>query len=638
MKILVAEDSDAQRKIIVTMLTKLGHDDVIEARHGGEAWDALRASPVELLLTDWNMPVMDGLELLKEIRRSSAHRDLSVIFFTSRGNKADVMSAMREGVDAYLIKPFTPSQLRTKLKVVAGQRPKRLLERVILGSDPLEREAEHPLIVFGEGATTLEQLGRPDSAEIATFLAAATDALGFINTRSTDLHIGYIIEGNNSDIVKRVRAFRARVKMLLLSNEMGGNAVTLARVASINRQSDLSIFLVCDSLAEHSTKVRDGLERLGVHILERHALDVPAMEGLLNEFVAAAASDGPPSEVPTPQEIRDRLERDIRGMVSLPVLPQVYQQITALDRDPDSDLDAWIDAIEADPLSRAQVIRRARSPLYGFRGEIDEAGKAIILLGKNPVKEIIVSGAVKKSFEGVNADGFSVEDYWIHSVAVGLTARVLRFPLNESSWTPDQQREFEEFDFPDETLSLLRETALYERLSLPAHQDAFTAGVMHDIGKVALSHGYPGLFALVLSEAETQEWKFPLRFAEEALAGGANHTTVGGILAQSWRLGDDVRAVIEKHHDEKPGDPFAQLIAMADFIANGIYPFPKQAQYPAIALLNEADREADGETLGPFLSRSVLPEYNLGYGELLGLGRAITPVVQRLAENIRSSV
>ena len=245
---------------------------------------------------------------------------------------------------------------------------------------------------------------------------------------------------------------------------------------------------------------------------------------------------------------------------------------------------------------------------------------------------------MKKSFEGVNEEGFSVEDYWIHSVAVGLVARILCFPLEESTWTPDQKREFEEFAIPAETLSQLRETALYERLSLAAHQDAFTAGVMHDIGKVALAHGYPGLFPLVVTEAEGQQWKFPLRFAEESLAGGANHTTVGSILAESWRLGDEVFAVIEKHHDESPGDPFVQLIAMADFVAGGIYPFPKQAQYPMVSLLEEAGQEPDGEILGQFLSRDFLPVLNLGYRDLIGLGRAIRPTVQRLAENIRSSV
>ena len=105
------------------------------------------------------------------------------------------------------------------------------------------------------------------------------------------------------------------------------------------------------------------------------------------------SSDEPP-ELPAPEEIRKRIDNDIRNMVDLPVLPQVYHQIVALDKDPKSEMADWITAIETDPLSTAQVIRRSRSPIYGFQGEINDIGKAVVLLGKSPVKEMIVSGAV----------------------------------------------------------------------------------------------------------------------------------------------------------------------------------------------------------------------------------------------------
>ena len=73
----------------------------------------------------------------------------------------------------------------------------------------------------------------------------------------------------------------------------------------------------------------------------------------------------------------------MKSTVDLPVLAHVFQKITVLDQNPDSAMQDWINVIETDPLSSAQVIRRARSPAYGFQGEITEVGKAIVLLGKD---------------------------------------------------------------------------------------------------------------------------------------------------------------------------------------------------------------------------------------------------------------
>jgi HD-like signal output (HDOD) protein len=357
-------------------------------------------------------------------------------------------------------------------------------------------------------------------------------------------------------------------------------------MAGINKSDDLGVFIICDSNAPLESRIRDGLEGHGVIILEKEHLDAEALEGLFFEYVVAKTGEGPPAELPSPEEIRKRLEHDIKSMVDLPVLPQVYQQIVALDRDPESELEAWISAIEADPLSRAQVIRRARSPLYGFQGEITDARRAVILLGKNAVKEIIVTGAVKKSLEGVSEEGFDVEDYWIHSVAVAITAKILRFPQEPKEWTPDNKREFEEYAFDDEVVQALKKAGLYKRIKVGPHADPF----------------------------------------------------VGGILAQSWQLGDEVHQVAETHHDEKPKNTLAELIALADFLAGGLYPFPKQAEFPTVGAFEEGAAYGGDESLSPFLSESVLSNSGLGLEGLIGLGKAIAPTIRRLTESMRESV
>ena len=187
---------------------------------------------------------------------------------------------------------------------------------------------------------------------------------------------------------------KERGKMLIVSSRLRGGGVTLARLASINNQQATGIFVVCDQSSEISTRERQGRDRLNITIFERDLLHTEDFEQMVSETVVATMGNDEPLEMPPPEEIRKRIDNDIRNMVELPVLPQVYHQVVALDKNPKSEMTDWVAAVETDPLSTAQVIRRSRSPMYGFQDEINDIGKAVVLLGKSPVKEMIVSGAV----------------------------------------------------------------------------------------------------------------------------------------------------------------------------------------------------------------------------------------------------
>ena len=231
-----------------------------------------------------------------------------------------------------------------------------------------------------------------------------------------------------------------RIKMLVISSQIKGGGVTLARLASINNYGTMAVFVVCDHLNELTSKQRFSLDRLDVTVFERRLMQTEDFEQMISEKIVAVLADDEPTELPSPEEIRKRIDNDVRNMVDLPVLPQVYHQIVALDKDPESDMQDWVSAVETDPLSAAQVIRRSRSPMYGFQGEINDVYKAVVLLGKNPVKEMVVAGALKRSFESIQEQGFSVEEYWLHSVGVATAARILAFPLDETIWTPNTAR------------------------------------------------------------------------------------------------------------------------------------------------------------------------------------------------------
>ena len=121
MKILVVDDSSTMRRIIVNTLARLGYKDVVQAADGVEAWDALQSNPdIKVVITDWNMPNMNGLELVKKIRAEEKYIDVPIIMVTTEGGKAEVITALKAGVNNYIVKPFTPQVLKEKLQAVLG--------------------------------------------------------------------------------------------------------------------------------------------------------------------------------------------------------------------------------------------------------------------------------------------------------------------------------------------------------------------------------------------------------------------------------------------------------------------------------------------------------------------------------------
>ncbi|WP_373072461.1 response regulator [Sulfurimonas sp.] len=121
MKILVVDDSSTMRRIIKNTLARLNYKDVLEGADGVEGWDAINANPdVEMLITDWNMPEMNGLELVKKVRADDRFTDLPIIMVTTEGGKAEVITALKAGVNNYIVKPFTPQVLKEKLAAVMG--------------------------------------------------------------------------------------------------------------------------------------------------------------------------------------------------------------------------------------------------------------------------------------------------------------------------------------------------------------------------------------------------------------------------------------------------------------------------------------------------------------------------------------
>ena len=121
--VLIVDDSQTMRRVIRKTLTLSGFDlaECWEAGDGQKALEILRRQPVQLLLTDLNMSGMDGLELLREVRKEEALRELPVVVITTEGGEKRLEEAYALGVDGYLQKPFHPEAIRDILTRVMGK-------------------------------------------------------------------------------------------------------------------------------------------------------------------------------------------------------------------------------------------------------------------------------------------------------------------------------------------------------------------------------------------------------------------------------------------------------------------------------------------------------------------------------------
>ncbi|MEW6193537.1 MAG: response regulator [Bacteroidota bacterium] len=116
LKFLVVDDSVTMRRIVANSLKTIGYDAFVEAGDGREALSKLSGDDsINFIITDWNMPDVSGLELVKSIRSNDKLCKIPILMVTTRGLKDDIVEALQAKVNNYIVKPFTPQILREKI-------------------------------------------------------------------------------------------------------------------------------------------------------------------------------------------------------------------------------------------------------------------------------------------------------------------------------------------------------------------------------------------------------------------------------------------------------------------------------------------------------------------------------------------
>jgi two-component system chemotaxis response regulator CheY len=119
-KVMIVDDFATMRRILKNILKQIGFTNIIEADDGATALEELKKNKADLIISDWNMPKMTGLDLLKTVRADDSLKHIPFLMVTAESQKQNVLDAVQAGVSNYVVKPFTAEQITEKLEKILG--------------------------------------------------------------------------------------------------------------------------------------------------------------------------------------------------------------------------------------------------------------------------------------------------------------------------------------------------------------------------------------------------------------------------------------------------------------------------------------------------------------------------------------
>ncbi len=124
-KILVVDDAPMIRRIMKNLLKEMGFTNIDEAEDGMVALQKLRSQKFDFVITDWNMPNLTGIELVQEIRKDPNLKHLPIMMVTAEAKKENIILALKSGVNNYIVKPFTPENVKAKIEAIFSPKKKK---------------------------------------------------------------------------------------------------------------------------------------------------------------------------------------------------------------------------------------------------------------------------------------------------------------------------------------------------------------------------------------------------------------------------------------------------------------------------------------------------------------------------------
>ncbi len=235
------------------------------------------------------------------------------------------------------------------------------------------------------------------------------------------------------------------------------------------------------------------------------------------------------------------MQKDIRHALTsyieeLPALPTSVAKIMELCNDPTTSPADLSKVISLDPVLMGRIMKMINSAYYGLNNQVTSLVRAIIMLGFNTVKNLALSTAILGTVGSTNSQALNMEDFWMHSLSVGVTAKLIAKKRGEPS------KVLEEF---------------------------FVAGLLHDIGKIAFNNKLPKEYMSAIAYAEKESVSL-LTAEEHELS--CTHPEVGQMIASSWNLSENLSDAIRHHHESYTGPHKTMVysVCAANYFANVI--------------------------------------------------------------------
>lgn len=227
-------------------------------------------------------------------------------------------------------------------------------------------------------------------------------------------------------------------------------------------------------------------------------------------------------------------EAVVRQEMELASLPNIFFQITESLKNPRSSASYVAEVISKDVALSAKLLKMVNTPFYGFPSRIDTLSRAVTVVGTNQLTNLALGVSVIAAFEGVPEEFFTLKEFWLHSVACGIVARLLA-----------------------------------NRAGLAGDEKFFVAGLLHDIGRLVMLKNHLKATIEVLRPAKVG--RRALVDVERAVW-GCTHAEIGGRMLKSWRLPPFLEALVHHHHTpmEASMPAEASVVHVADFIIHGL--------------------------------------------------------------------
>ncbi len=260
MKILIVEDDFISRNLLSKMLVEMGHE-VVETENGLEAWEHLESSPVKIVISDWIMPEMDGIELCRKIRNHPFDGYIYIIMLTAKDRKADLVDVFKAGADDYIPKPFDPEELRAR--VMTGERVVDLEERHLEATSQIEaknKKLERTLKALEDTQTQMLQSEKMASiGQLAAGVAhEINNPTGFVSSNLKTL------TDYQEDIAELIEKYQGLMSQL--ANQDHQSALpqqTLSAVVELKQfEKDIDVEFLMEDISDLIGDCREGIDRI----------------------------------------------------------------------------------------------------------------------------------------------------------------------------------------------------------------------------------------------------------------------------------------------------------------------------------------------------------------------------------------